>query len=66
VIVSAGAQSASDLAFLAFISIFAPALALLIAGGGGIALYTGINNRAPALVNAAFDGVLAVATGFVK
>jgi hypothetical protein len=65
VIVSAGAQSASDLAFLAFISIFAPALALLIAGGGGVALYTGINNRAPALVNAAFDGVLAVATGFI-
>ena len=64
VIVSAGAQSASDLAFLAFISIFAPALALLIAGGGGIALYTGINSRVPALVNAAFDGVLAVATGF--
>jgi hypothetical protein len=66
VIVSAGAQSASDLAFLAFISIFAPALALLIAGGGGIALYTGINSRVPALVNAAFDGVVAVVTGFVK
>ncbi|AFZ01214.1 hypothetical protein [Calothrix sp. PCC 6303] len=65
VIVAAGAQSASDLAFLAFISIFAPALALLIAGGGGIALYTGINSRATALVNAAFDGVTAVATGFV-
>ncbi|MGB7378343.1 MAG: hypothetical protein WA959_17505 [Rivularia sp. (in: cyanobacteria)] len=65
VIVSAGAQSVSDLAFLAFISIFAPALALLIAGGGGIALYTGINSRVPALVNAAFDGVVAVATGFV-
>ncbi len=64
VIVTAGAQSASDLAFLAFISIFAPALALLIAGGGGVALYTGINSRVPALVNAAFDGVVAVATGF--
>ncbi len=64
VIVSAGAQSASDLAFLAFISIFAPALALLIAGGGGVALYTGINHRVPALVNAAFDGVIAIATGF--
>ncbi|GJD19859.1 hypothetical protein RIVM261_048150 [Rivularia sp. IAM M-261] len=64
VIVAAGAQSASDLAFLAFISIFAPALALLIAGGGGVALYTGINSRVPALVNAAFDGVVAVATGF--
>jgi hypothetical protein len=66
VIVSAGAQSASDLAFLAFISIFAPALALLIAGGGGVALYTGINNRVPALLNAAFDGVIAVAIGFAK
>lgn len=63
VIVAAGAQTFSDLAFLAFISIFAPALALLIAGGGGVALYTGINNRAPALINAAFDGVVAVATG---
>lgn len=63
VIVAAGAQTFSDLAFLAFISIFAPALALLIAGGGGVALYTGINNRVPALVNAAFDGVVAVATG---
>jgi hypothetical protein len=64
VIVAAGAQSASDLAFLTFISIFAPALALLIAGGGGVALYTGINNRVPALVNAAVDGVAAIATGF--
>jgi len=63
VIVAAGAQSVSDLAFLAFISIFAPALALLIAGGGGIALYTGINTRAAQIVNAAFDGVIAVATG---
>ncbi|RUT03801.1 hypothetical protein DSM106972_047150 [Dulcicalothrix desertica PCC 7102] len=65
VIVAAGAQSASDLAFLTFISIFAPALALLIAGGGGVALYTGINSRVPALVNAAFDGVVAVTTGLV-
>ncbi|RAM49237.1 MAG: hypothetical protein C6Y22_23055 [Hapalosiphonaceae cyanobacterium JJU2] len=63
VIVAAGAQSASDLAFLAFISIFAPALALLIAGGGGLALYTGINSRVAALVNVAFDGVVAIATG---
>ncbi|MBD2181013.1 hypothetical protein H6S82_11940 [Planktothrix sp. FACHB-1355] len=65
VIVAAGAQTFSDLAFLAFISIFAPALALLIAGGGGVALYAGINSRVPALVNAAFDGVVAVATGVI-
>lgn len=63
VIVAAGAQTFSDLAFLAFISIFAPALALLIAGGGGVALYAGINSRVPALVNAALDGVVAVTTG---
>lgn len=63
VIVAAGAQTFSDLAFLAFISIFAPELALLIAGGGGVALYMGINSRVPVLVNAAFDGVVAVATG---
>lgn len=66
VIVAAGAQSISDLAFLAFISIFAPALALLIAGGGGVALYTGINSRATALVNAAFDGAIAVSTGIAS
>lgn len=66
VIVAAGAQSISDLAFLAFISIFAPALALLIAGGGGVALYTGINSRATALVNAAFDGVVTVSTGIAS
>ncbi|BAY34631.1 hypothetical protein NIES2107_65360 [Nostoc carneum NIES-2107] len=65
VIVAAGAQSVSDLAFLAFISIFAPALALLIAGGGGIALYTGINSRAAILVNVALDGAIAVATGLI-
>lgn len=65
VIVTAGGETASDLAFLAFISIFAPALALLIAGGGGVALYTGINSRVPALVNAAFDSVTAIATSSV-
>ncbi|BAU08422.1 hypothetical protein FIS3754_43660 [Fischerella sp. NIES-3754] len=34
-----------------------------IAGGGGVALYTGINSRVAALVNVAFDGVVAIATG---
>jgi hypothetical protein len=64
VIVSAEAQTFSDLAFLAFISIFAPALSLLIAGGGGVALYSGITNRVTSFVNTAVDGLAAVVTGF--
>lgn len=35
----------TDVAFLAFLSIFAPGLAVLIAGGGGIALYNGVSNN---------------------
>lgn len=70
VIVKAGGQSASDLGFLAFISIFAPALAVAIASGGGLSLYWGIANNAPMLarivVDAASSGVGSFASNFEK
>jgi hypothetical protein len=53
VLVKAGAQTISDLAFLAFICIFAPVLAVLIGGGGGMALFSGISNAATGLATTA-------------
>ena len=64
-IVTAGGETSSDLAFLTFISIFAPILSLLIAGGGGVALYSGIASRATVLASTAVDGFAALVTGFV-
>jgi hypothetical protein len=51
VLVKSGAELASDVAFLFFLSIFAPALAILIAGGGGIAIYNGISSNVKSLVD---------------
>lgn len=53
VLVKAGAQSISDLAFLAFICIFAPMLAILIGGGGGMALFNGISSATTNLASGA-------------
>jgi hypothetical protein len=53
VIVAAGVQSATDLAFVIFISICAPVLAVAIAGGGGIALYSSINRSTTELASKA-------------
>jgi hypothetical protein len=61
VLVNSGAELASDVAFLFFISIFAPGLALLIAGGGGIALYNGIAGNAKQLVDV-FSNAIGAAT----
>lgn len=55
VIVKAGAQGLSDLAFLSFISIFAPGLAVMLGGGGGVAMYVGMNRHATELVGAAVN-----------
>lgn len=64
VLVNSGAELASDVAFLFFISIFAPALALLIAGGGGIALYNGIAGHAKQLVDL-FSNALGATTNLI-
>ncbi|MEG3838698.1 hypothetical protein [Microcoleus sp. herbarium14] len=61
VLVNSGAELASDVAFLFFISIFAPGLALLIAGGGGIALYNGIASNAKQLVDVLSNAIGAAA-----
>ncbi|WP_233428168.1 hypothetical protein [Planktothrix agardhii] len=61
---NSGAELASDVAFLFFISIFAPALALLIAGGGGIALYNGIAGHAKQLVDL-FSNALGATTNLI-
>jgi hypothetical protein len=43
--------SDSDLAFLLFLSIFSPALATLVASGGGIAVYQSISNNIKGIVD---------------
>lgn len=51
ILVKSGAELASDIAFMLFVSIFAPALAVAIAGGGGIAIYNTISNKATEMKN---------------
>jgi len=51
VLVKSGAALASDVAFMFFLSIFAPALAVLIAGGGGTAIYNGISANVKGLID---------------
>lgn len=65
VIVAANAQSITDLAFVAFISIFAPMLAVAIAGGGGIALYSSISQGVTTTVTTAVSAAGAIAGGAV-
>lgn len=43
--------SDSDLAFLLFLSIFSPALATVVASGGGIAVYQAISNNVKGIVD---------------
>lgn len=63
VLVKSGAQNISDLAFLAFICIFAPILAVLIGGGGGLTLFHGISSGAVQLGTQAATGGIAIAKG---
>lgn len=65
VIVAAGVQSVTDLAFVTFISIFAPMLAVAIAGGGGIALYSAINRGVTTTVSTVVSAGGAIAGGAV-
>ncbi len=51
ILVKSGAEESSDIAFLFFLAIFAPILASLIAGGGGIALYNGIASNVKQLID---------------
>jgi hypothetical protein len=51
VLVKSGAALVSDVAFLFFLSIFAPGLAILVAGGGGVALYNGISSNVKSLID---------------
>jgi hypothetical protein len=51
VLVKSGAELVSDVAFLFFLSIFAPGLAVLVAGGGGFALYNGISSNVKSLID---------------
>lgn len=63
VIVKSNAELASDIAFLFFIAIFSPVLALLISSGGGIALYNGISSRTQQLANIFSNAIATIATG---
>ncbi|MCW5318709.1 hypothetical protein PQG02_32745 (plasmid) [Nostoc sp. UHCC 0926] len=61
VLVKSGAELASDVAFLCFLSIFAPVLAVLIAGGGGMAIYNGISANVKGLIDI-FSSAIGTAT----
>ncbi|MGK7875420.1 MAG: hypothetical protein AB4426_19605 [Xenococcaceae cyanobacterium] len=59
VIVNSNAELITDVAFLFFLAVFAPILATLIAGGGGIALYRGISSSTKQLTDILSSAVLA-------
>ncbi|MBD2666215.1 hypothetical protein [Richelia sinica] len=61
VLVKSGAALASDFAFMFFLSIFAPILAVLIAGGGGMAIYNGISANVKGLIDI-FSSAIGTAT----
>lgn len=66
VVVRSGGELATDIAFLAFLSIFSPALALLVAGGGGVALYNGISNNVKSVIDFASNAIGAVTRIAIK
>lgn len=66
ILVKSGAELASDVAFLMFLSIFAPILSTLIAAGGGIALYNGIASNVKQIADVASNLVGAATTIVVK
>ena len=66
ILVKSGAELVSDVAFLFFIAVFAPVLASLIAGGGGIALYNGIANNVKAIVDIMGNAIGAATTLIAK
>lgn len=51
VVVNSNGELITDIAFLFFLAIFAPILAVLISSGGGIALYRGISNNTKRIVD---------------
>ncbi len=66
VLVKSGAELVSDVAFLCFLSIFAPLLAVLIAGGGGIALYNGISSNVKTLTDLISNAIGAATSLAIK
>ena len=66
VIVTTGGQTWNDLGFLTIISIFAPGLAVLLGGGGGVALYQGLNNYAMKTAQFAFNATAGLTTSLIK
>jgi len=57
VVVRSGGEMVTDIAFAAFLSIFAPTLAILIARGGGLALYNGISNNIKTVLDFASNAI---------
>jgi hypothetical protein len=55
VIEQAGATTSSDIAFMLFLGLFAPLLSTLVAGGGGVALYSGIQSSAKSIIQVSSD-----------
>lgn len=62
IIVESGGELISDLAFSLFIALFAPTLALVLVGGGGISLYKAISANVGSLKSLASD----VMSGVIK
>uniref|UniRef100_A0A832GZR5 Uncharacterized protein n=1 Tax=Oscillatoriales cyanobacterium SpSt-402 TaxID=2282168 RepID=A0A832GZR5_9CYAN len=51
ILVIANAQAIADLAFPVFIAIFAPILVTSVAAGGGLSLFSALNNSGGAIFN---------------
>jgi hypothetical protein len=61
VIVKSDAELVTDIAFLFFLAVFSPTLAVLIAKGGGTALYSAIANSTKQLTDIASNAIGLVA-----
>lgn len=66
VVVTTGGQTWNDLGFLTIISIFAPGLAVLLGGGGGVALYQGLNSNLSKVAQLAMNAAAGLTTSLIK
>jgi hypothetical protein len=57
VVVNSNGELVTDVAFLFFLSVFAPLLAVIVSSGGGITLYRGITSNTKRLIDLASVGI---------
>jgi hypothetical protein len=66
VLVIAGAQTITDLAFPLFIAIFAPSIVTTLSFRGGVAIYSAVSNSSSAILNAVSNFTGALTTILVR